>query len=93
MRYRNTIKKTTSDGKEVYVPSVLPDIPISTTDIYIATETGDRLDSLAFQFYKDSNLWWIIAAANNIHSAPIGFPDGTVLRIPLDYRSIITQLI
>jgi hypothetical protein len=92
MRYRNNLIKTTIDGKEVYLPRVLPDIPESSTDMYVATETGDRLDSLAYTFYKDSNLWWIIAAANKIHNAPIGFPDGTILRIPLAYQAIISQM-
>ncbi len=52
------------------------------------TETGDRLDTLAFQYYEDSSLWWIIAAANNIHDAPMGLQDGTILRIPLNYIQI-----
>jgi nucleoid-associated protein YgaU len=60
-------------------------------DIFVATETGDRLDTLAHQFYKDSTLWWIIASANNIHDAPIGFRDGTILRIPQNYIQIIAN--
>jgi hypothetical protein len=92
MRYRTNSIKQTIDGKEVYLPRILPDIPESPSDIYVATETGDRLDSLAYTFYKDSNLWWIIAAANKIHNAPIGFPDGTILRIPLAYKAILSQL-
>jgi hypothetical protein len=92
MRYRNNVVKQTIDGKIVYLPRILPNIPESSTDIYVATETGDRLDSLAYTFYKDSNLWWIIAAANKIHNAPIGFPDGTILRIPLAYQAILSQL-
>ena len=92
MRYRNSSIKQTLDGKVVYMPSILPDIPDSSADIYVATETGDRLDSLAYAFYKDSNLWWIIAAANKIHNAPIGFPDGTILRIPLAYQAILSQM-
>jgi hypothetical protein len=52
------------------------------------TETGDRLDTLSFQYYEDASLWWIIAAANNIHNAPMGLEDGTILRIPLNYIQI-----
>jgi hypothetical protein len=92
MRYRNNSIKQTIDGKEVYLPRILPNIPELASDMYVATETGDRLDSLAYMFYKDSNLWWIIAAANKIHNAPIGFPDGTILRIPMAYQSILSQL-
>ena len=54
-------------------------------DVTIATETGDRLDTLATQFYGDPSMWWVIASANNIHTAPIGFKDGTILRIPVNY--------
>jgi hypothetical protein len=93
MRYTQTSIKKTSDGKEAFRPTILPTIPQSQMDITIATETGDRLDTLAAQFYQDPNLWWIIAAANNIHTAPIGFKDGTILRIPINYQSIINNSI
>jgi hypothetical protein len=52
------------------------------------TETGDRLDTLAYQYFKDATLWWIIASANNIHDAPLGIKDGTILRIPSNYIEI-----
>jgi hypothetical protein len=85
MRYNNSPIKKTLDGREVYTASVLPSIPKSTMDVTIATETGDRLDTLATQFYGDPSMWWVIASANNIHTAPIGFKDGTILRIPVNY--------
>jgi hypothetical protein len=91
MRYSNNRTKYTIDGREVYVPKIYPNIPESFLDIHIATETGDRLDTLAMQFYKDPNLWWIIAAANKIHTAPIGFADGTILRIPVNHIEILQQ--
>lgn len=91
MRYRNNFTKKTIDGREVYLPKIYPDIPQQSNDIYVATETGDRLDTLAYQFYRDSNLWWIIAAANNIHGAPIAFKDGTILRIPRNAQAILDQ--
>ena len=72
-RYFNNSIKKTIDGKLVYKPRIYPNIPLTDADIFVATETGDRLDTLANQFYKDSTLWWIIASANNIHDAPIGF--------------------
>jgi hypothetical protein len=90
-RYFNNSIKNTTDGRLVYKPRIYPNIPLSDMDIFVATETGDRLDSLAHQFYKDSTLWWIIASANNIHDAPIGFKDGTILRIPQNYIQIIAN--
>jgi hypothetical protein len=91
-RYRNVETKKIVDGRTVYKSSPIPNIPLSDDDIYVATETGDRLDTLAFQFYGDSSLWWIIASANNIHNAVFGFEDGTVLRIPSNYIDVLNQI-
>jgi hypothetical protein len=92
-RYRNNPIKKTFDGREVYRTKIYPNIPLKDTDVYVMTETGDRLDTLAFEYYEDSSLWWIIAAANNIHNAPMGLQDGTVLRIPLNYIQIESNFI
>ena len=53
-RYSNNLTKKTSDGRIVYRPKIYPTIPLSDDDLYVATETGDRLDTLAYQFYQDS---------------------------------------
>jgi len=92
-RYENNPIKKTFDGRDVYRTRIYPNIPLKDTDVYVMTETGDRLDTLAFQYYEDSSLWWIIAAANNIHDAPMGLQDGTVLRIPLNYIQINSNFI
>lgn len=88
-RYQNELKKKTFDGREVYRVKIYPNIPLRDDDIYVATEMGDRLDTLAYDFYENSSLWWIIASANNIHSAKFGFEPGTVLRIPQNYIEIL----
>ena len=87
-RYYELETKKTHDGREVYRPKIYPNIPLRDDDVYVMTELGDRLDTLAFQYYEDSSLWWIIAAANNMHDAPMGLQDGTILRIPLNYIQI-----
>lgn len=92
-RYKFQRKRKRPDGKEVYTTTIYPNIPLRDDDLYIATETGDRLDTLANQFYNDPNLWWIIATANNIHSAVFGFSDGTILRIPQNFIQIQSNLI
>ena len=51
-------------GTEYYTNVTYPEIPISENDIWVETEFGDRLDSLAFQFYNDVTLYWIISIAN-----------------------------
>lgn len=90
-RYENNETKVLNDGRTVYRSRIYPDIPLRDDDIYVATETGDRLDTLAYQYYNDASLWWIIAAANNIHNAPFGLDDGTILRIPQNYIEILSN--
>jgi hypothetical protein len=92
-RYEFNSTKTTIDGRTVFKPVIPPNIPLRDDDIYVATETGDRLDTLANQFYGNSSLWWIIAAANNLHGAMFAVPDGTVLRIPQNYIQISSAFI
>lgn len=90
-RYTNNETKKLKDGRVVYTAKIYPNIPKSDKDIYIVTQGGDRLDTIANQFYGDSSLWWIIASANNIHDATFALPDGTVLRVPENYDTIITN--
>jgi phage tail protein X len=88
---KNSIKKL-PDGRRVYRTKIYKNIPKSDKDIYIVTQTGDRLDTLAYDFYGDSSLWWIIATANNIHDATFAVPDGTTLRVPENFREILNNI-
>ena len=90
-RYDTNRTKKLDDGRNVYRTKLYPNIPLRDDDIYIATQTGDRLDTLSYQFYGDQSLWWIIASANNIHDPSFSVPDGTILRLPKDYISLINQ--
>ena len=87
---RNEIQKL-KDGREVYRTRIYPNIPLKESDTYIVAQTGDRLDTLAYQYFGDQSLWWIIASANNIHDASFAVEDGTILRIPKDYLQIINN--
>lgn len=40
-----------------------------------------RIDLIAWKYYRDVRLWWVIAELNNI-SNPLEIPAGTTLRIP-----------
>jgi phage tail protein X len=90
-RYQNSETKKSNDGRTVFRPKIYPNIPLRDDDVYVATETGDRLDTLAYQFYGNSSYWWIIASANNIHNAVFALEDGTVLRIPQNYIQILNN--
>lgn len=90
-RYSRNGTKKLNDGRLVYRSKRYPNIPKSNDDIYVITQGGDRLDSLANDYYSDSSLWWIIASANNIHDATFAVPDGTELRIPSNYLKIVSD--
>ena len=90
-RYLDNDNKKTPDGKTVYKSKRLKNIPLKNDDIYVASQTGDRLDLLANQYYGSPAYWWIIANANNIHDGKLGLKDGTILRIPKDHTEIIRK--
>jgi hypothetical protein len=91
-RYQN-IPKTKIEGKEVYVTSRYPEVPLSEDDIYVYTVQGDRFDTLAQQFYKDSSLWWIISIANTdkLNQNALVIPPGLQIRIPANFASVISD--
>ena len=75
----------------VYHSQLLPYIEPTDSDILIITEEEDRLDLLAYQFYGDSQLWWVIATYNNLTDVDIKLEPGLQLRIPAR-ASVVTQL-
>ena len=90
-RYDNSsILKTKFTNRPYFKSKMYPNIPLSEYDYYIITTVGDRLDSLAYSYYGDSTLWWIIAVANNNTTKGALFPaPGTQLRIPTDVNSVL----
>lgn len=69
-----------------------PEIPYSENDLYTFPVEGDRLDNLAYRFYGDSTLYWIIAAANpQIAYNLLYTVPGEQLRIPFPVDSILTS--
>ena len=93
-RYQDILQTKTPTGKRYYTSTRYPEIPISNDDLYIITVRGDRLDNLAYQFYGDSTLWWIINKANPAQDSNSLFPTaGAQIRVPSKSRvaSIISQ--
>jgi hypothetical protein len=90
MRYDNNIINKNSDGKRYYKGKIYPDVPYLATDNYVITTIGDRLDTLANDYYKDPELWWVISVANNNITKGSIFPTpGTQLRIPIDINYVL----
>ena len=63
-RFTDIKELLNAKGKRYYINTVLPEIPLSREDVYIITQDGDRLDNLSFEFYNDTQFWWVILAAN-----------------------------
>jgi nucleoid-associated protein YgaU len=58
--------------------------------VYVITTIGDRLDSLAYSYYNDATMWWVISMANNNVTKGSLFPvPGTQLRIPTDLNYVL----
>lgn len=91
-RYQNIqVVKQAPIASQYYTNNIYPDIPLSNDDNYIITTLGDRLDLLAYDFYGDVNLWWIIASANSLPGDSL-FPEpGMQLRIPVDIQNILNS--
>jgi len=69
-----------------------PDIPLSESDVFIYTMRGDRLDNLAYQFYNDPTLWWILSVANPDLPNDSLYPTlGYQLRVPSDINQILND--
>jgi hypothetical protein len=89
-RYDNPTILTTQQGRPYWKGKSYPNIPVSESDAYVITSSEDRLDLLAYRYYNDATLWWIIAMANNNSTKGLMYPEpGTQLRIPTDLNAVL----
>ena len=91
-RYQYTKKEKNKFGEQVYKTTLYPHIKKNEDDLYIRTVDGDRLDKLAHKYYKNSDLWWIIAQANHIGKGTMNIEPGIQIRIPSDLQVIDAML-
>ena len=88
-RYQYTKIIRNDKGKRYYTNNIYPEVPVSDNDIYIITSITDRLDVIAYNFYGDSTLYWIISTANNLPGDTLIPDPGTQLRIPINIQSVL----
>lgn len=92
MKRYNLIKtQTRYDGRRVYKTTLYPVILPSQSDVIVITNDNDYLDMLAFKYYGDPTLYWIIANANNIGKGRMSVKSGLTLRIPTNVNDIINK--
>ena len=85
------VTKLDTIGSRYYQTNMYPTVEPTNSDYYVITTIGDRLDLIAYDFYKDSSLWWVIASANALPGDSIYPPIGMQLRIPVDLTRILTD--
>ena len=91
-RYDDKVILIDPQGKPYYKGKAYPNIPLSETDVYVITNVGDRLDNLAYVYYGDATMWWVIAMANNNATRGALYPTpGTQLRIPTNLTAVLNQ--
>ena len=92
-RYSNTpFIQNPETKKRQYETTLYPQVTPRSSDIYLVTVRGDRLDNLAYEYYGDATLWWIISIANStLNQGSMYMPVGTQLRIPQNITSIISE--
>jgi prophage DNA circulation protein len=56
--------------------------PFVVNYIYHQVTGSERIDQLAYQFYRDSTRWWVIADANPQIMDWSTLTTGTLIRIP-----------
>ena len=90
-RIKNQNENVGSLNTPYYTNVTYPEISQSESDIWVETEFGDRLDLLAYQFYKDITLYWVISCANpdTINMGSIHIPVGSHIRIPTNITEIV----
>lgn len=81
-RYSNIKQQSTKTGTQYLQTVKYPNIAPTENDYYIISSATDRYDILAKQFYGDSTLWWVIAAANTVEKFSLNIPPGIQIRIP-----------
>lgn len=88
-RYQNQTIDKTESGRRYYPTTIYSQIDPKSDDIYLITVRGDRMDNLAFEYYGDPSLWWVIASANNIPQDSIFIPVGSQIRVPSNISTFL----
>ena len=71
----STIKDST--GKRRKSTLIIPVPEPSSSDVFIQVTSADRLDLLAYKFYGDASLWYVIASANGLGKGSLMVPSNS----------------
>lgn len=88
---KNDTGTPSTSGNSMYAPTYYPSIEAKPDDNYIITGTEDRLDLIAYDFYGDSTLWWVIVMVNDLEGDSMYPPSGVYLRIPTNISELLNS--
>jgi hypothetical protein len=89
-RYRDCIIYQDGDVQFYGARQRLDATPQPDDRFHLVTD-GDRVDLLAYRYFGDPTLWWIICDVNDI-GFPLDLPVGITLRIPSLERVMLDVL-
>ena len=92
MRYKTSKVRRDKDGTRYYKPTIVPNVPIKDSDIFVYPIYGDRFETIAQRYYNDSTLWWIIAKANELSRGEISPDPLKKIRIPTEIDDILESV-
>lgn len=72
----------TDEGFEFFDVIDYPTLSVQPDDTFYRVRGSDRPDLLAYNFYGDPVLWWVIALANDLELISLELTEGQLLRIP-----------
>ena len=90
-RYSTTRRKIDKSGIRVLSTTYYPEISIGNSDRFIMSKDGDRLDGIAFRYYSDATLWWVIAQANGLGKGRTILNPNFKIRIPGNIETILSD--
>lgn len=80
-------------NKRRFSSTFYPVIPHKDSDVYIYSKRSDKLDILAYKYYGDQTLWWVIGRTNNLGKGTLEVPPGRRLRIPYPMNEFVLSQI
>ena len=91
MRYDNSKVFRDENGTRYLNRIEYPVIPIQDSDMIIRGQFGKTFSNLAFDVYGKTELWWIIARANNENRGSMYVVPGKEYRVPKEIGLILQQ--
>tara|TARA_B100000945_G_C20209798_1_gene515496 strand:- start:287 stop:598 length:312 start_codon:yes stop_codon:yes gene_type:complete len=93
-RYSYISKKIDKEtNNRIYSSTLYPRIDARNTDVVLVVKDGsNRLDLIAWKYYKSPTLWWVISQANNLKGDTMYVEVGSKIRIPTHIEDILRDM-